>query len=156
MESGKVHMVNRPKELSNLIAVFMFIALQTWVFVTSLRRESEIFWMFSFYILLCLYYLIMMAWYFIKYKPWRPVEFEVLPDSYRVGSNQITASEIQFIIVRGYFHPCVGIQLFNKKRTPMYMRIKFQDQKQEDMIMKEIKAMAERHQIPVKRGNFRY
>ncbi|SDW10417.1 hypothetical protein [Paenibacillus sp. PDC88] len=156
MESGKVHMVNRSTELLAIVAVFMFIALHIWLFVSSLRRESEIFWIFSFYILLCLYYLIMMAWYFIKYKPWKPVEFEVLPDSYRVGPNQITASEIQFIIVRGYFNPCIGLQLFNKKRTPMYMRIKFQDQKQEDMIMKEIKAMAERHQIPVKRGNFRY
>lgn len=156
MESGKVHMVNRSTELLAIVAVFMFIALHIWLFVSSLRRESEIFWIFSFYILLCLYYLIMMAWYFIKYKPWKPVEFEVLPDSFRVGPNQITASEIQFIIVRGYFNPCIGLQLFNKKRTPMYMRIKFQDQKQEDMIMKEIKAMAERHQIPVKRGNFRY
>lgn len=156
MESGKVHMVHRPKDTSGVIFVLILLALQTQVFVSSLRRESEIFWIFSFYILLCLYYLIMMAWYFIKYKPWKPVAFEVLPDSYRVGPHQFTATEIQFIIVRGYFNPCVGLQLFNKKRTPMYMRIKFQDQKQEDMIMKEIKSMAERHQIPVKWGNFRY
>ncbi|MFD1135162.1 hypothetical protein [Paenibacillus urinalis] len=156
MESGKVHMVNRPKELSNLIAVFMFIALQIVLFILFLRLDLDMFWIHILYILLCLYYLIMMAWYFIKYKPWRPVEFEVLPDSYRVGPDQITASEIQFIIIKGYFKPCVGVQLFNKKKTPLYMRIKFQDQKQEDMIMKEIRAWAEPHQIPVKWGNFRY
>ena len=156
MESGKIHMVNRTKDTSGIIAVFMFIAIHIGLFISSLLRESDIFWIFSFYILLCVYYLIVMAWYYIKYKPWKPVEFEVLPDSYRVGSHLFTAPEIQFIIVRGYFNPCVGVQLFNKKRTPLYMRIKFQDQKQEDMIMQEIRAMAELHQIPVKRGQFRY
>lgn len=156
MESDKIHMVNRSTELSAIVAVFMFIALQIVLLVLSLRGELQTFWIYNAYILLCAFYLVVLGWYFIKYKPWKPVEFEVLPDSYRVGPHAIPASEIQYIIIKGYFKPCVGVQLFNKKKTPLYMRIKFQDQKQEDMIMKEIRAWAEPHQIPVKWGNFRY
>ncbi|MCM3782757.1 hypothetical protein M3231_07210 [Neobacillus mesonae] len=111
---------------------------------------------FPLFILFLLAYLIYFLTYFIRYKPYKPVEFQLSADAYCVGKHSVIASDIDSIIISGYFNPSIGLQLTKKKKTPLYLRIKFQDQKQEDQIMKEIKEWAALHQVQVKKGTLRY
>ncbi|WP_339320036.1 hypothetical protein [Paenibacillus sp. FSL R10-2734] len=84
----------------------------------------------------------------------RLVEIQIHPDAILIEDLRIEAKRINNIYIKGYFSPVVGIRPKVNKFVPYTLCFNFLTQKDEDEVMKQLKAWAERNQIEVNYKNF--
>lgn len=84
----------------------------------------------------------------------RVVEIQIQPESILIEDLRIEADRINDIYIKGYFSPVVGIRPKVNKFVPYKLCFNFLTQKDEDEVMKQLKAWAERNQINVSHKSF--
>lgn len=70
----------------------------------------------------------------------------------QVHSQVVPIEEIKEIRIAGYFKPVIGIKIKNKIMVPLSLSFVITDN--QDQAMKEMKAWAVLHEIPVQHKNF--
>lgn len=84
----------------------------------------------------------------------RVIEIQIHPDAIFIEDQKIEAERINDIYIKGYFSPVVGIRPKVNKFVPYKLCFNFLGQKDEDEVMKQLKAWAERNQINVSHKSF--
>jgi hypothetical protein len=84
----------------------------------------------------------------------RVVEIQIHPDAIIIEDQKLEAERINNIYIKGYFSPVVGIRMKVNKFVPYTLCFGFLGQKDEDDVMKHLKAWAERNQILISYKNF--
>lgn len=113
------------------------------VFFTKGHNVSLIFSMTWTIILLQIILLLLVGMSILK----RPKELEILKHSLRIDDREIHYTDIEKVIVNGYFIQTVGIKLFKKKLVPENFCFRFKEN--EELRINELKAWSEELHIKI-------
>lgn len=153
MMNGKIHLVRRKRDTSFILFWLFYIIYHSHFLIKTFRYDKLYsYFLFAFGVCIIgffIYVLFRFLRYSISYYPLRFVELELLPGSLRLGECVIEVSDMDAILIDGYWNPTTAIKLKGKKRVPLHLRMKYNHAKQEEEVLKELRSWAKIHQIPI-------
>ncbi len=130
-----VHRVKRKNDIGKILYLIFLFAFYVYVIVINIRYDEPLLLYillmstFTFGFVFFAYKLFCFLRYSFTYYPFRLVELELLPGSFRLDHCTIQATEIDVILIDGYWNPTVGVKLKENKRIPLGSNIKIQNKR---------------------------
>ncbi|WP_340004000.1 hypothetical protein MHH52_18840 [Paenibacillus sp. FSL K6-0276] len=157
MDNIGVYRVRRPSLIPLLISISVLLGIQLFqIYNLNYRFTNSDNLVLSCLLygeaILCLIVAIVLIYRIFTIQ--RFVEIQIHPDAILIEDLRIEAERINIIYIKGYFSPVVGIRPKVNKFVPYKLCFNFLAQKDEDEVMKQLKAWAERNQIKVSHKNF--
>ncbi|KAA1181863.1 hypothetical protein NYE25_10380 [Paenibacillus sp. FSL E2-8871] len=157
MDNTEVYRVRRPSLIPLLVYISLLMGIQLFqIYNLNYRYTSSDNLVLSCLLygqaILCFIVAIVLVYRIFTIR--RVVEIQIQPESILIEDLGIEAERINDIYIKGYFSPVVGIRPKVNKFVPYKLCFNFLSQKDEDEIMKQLKAWAERNQIKVTHKNF--
>lgn len=157
MDHIGVYRVRRPSLIPLLISISVLLGIQLFqIYNLNYRFTNSDNLVLSCLLygeaILCLIVAIVLIYRIFTIR--RVVEIQIQPESILIEDLRIEAERINDIYIKGYFSPVVGVRPKENKFVPYKLCFNFLSQKDEDELMKKLKAWAERNQIKVSHKNF--